>query len=340
MKNKKKILSYILYYSGFLFVFIKIKYFGGKYVPILAYHKVMDIDDSNYPFDKELISASSKEFKKQINFVSRFFNDINFNDLISYLDKDKKLPNYPLIVSFDDGHYDNYEVAYPILLNNNVSATIFISTGYIEKHDVFWFDLVAYVILNSSKNELDIGGDIKLLPDISDSNGRQYIANEYQEYLKRISNDMRILSVKNLVNTHNITIDKSHKNLVALLSWDNICEMSKNKIEFGSHTVTHPVLSQITNPDELNYELEMSKIMIQNKVGNVVNSIAYPVGQISDINEEMIELTKKYYSIGTTYVSGINELSNIDRFKLKRLHVERDLCFPMFVAMLCFPNFF
>ena len=44
---------------------------------------------------------------------------------------DVKLPNNPLIITFDDGYYSNYEYIYPILQKYNVKASIFIVTDKI-----------------------------------------------------------------------------------------------------------------------------------------------------------------------------------------------------------------
>lgn len=59
------------------------------------------------------------------------------------------------------------------------------------------------------------------------------------------------------------------------LTWSEVRELHKYGISFGSHTVTHP---QLSNLDEVLVEKEIvdSKREIEDKIGGVVDSFAYP----------------------------------------------------------------
>jgi peptidoglycan/xylan/chitin deacetylase (PgdA/CDA1 family) len=45
-----------------------------------------------------------------------------------------------VVVTFDDGYIDNYTFAYPILEELQIPATIFVTSGYIEKEREYWWD--------------------------------------------------------------------------------------------------------------------------------------------------------------------------------------------------------
>lgn len=98
-----------------------------------------------------------------------------------------------------------------------------------------------------------------------------------------------------------------------MLNWDEIHEMSKNNIEFGAHTVSHPHLSQISIADA-EKEIADSKIQLESK--NLKSgSFAYPYG---DYNNEVRELVKKScFSCAFTVKPGINKAGD-DLFELKR----------------------
>ncbi len=59
------------------------------------------------------------------------------------------------------------------------------------------------------------------------------------------------------------------------LTWNEIRELHRNRIEFGSHTVTHPQLASL-GPDAVRYEVDASKKMIEDRLGYPVRSFAYP----------------------------------------------------------------
>ncbi len=63
------------------------------------------------------------------------------------------------------------------------------------------------------------------------------------------------------------------------LSWDQIIEMKKWGIEFGSHTLTHRNLTKLTS-DEIEHELFESKRILEQKIGEC-NSVSYPFNKIN-----------------------------------------------------------
>lgn len=44
-----------------------------------------------------------------------------------------ELPSKPILITFDDGYYSNYEYIYPILKKYNAKASIFVVTDRIGK---------------------------------------------------------------------------------------------------------------------------------------------------------------------------------------------------------------
>jgi peptidoglycan/xylan/chitin deacetylase (PgdA/CDA1 family) len=59
------------------------------------------------------------------------------------------------------------------------------------------------------------------------------------------------------------------------LTWTEVRELNKNGILFGSHTVTHPQLRELSAP-AINQEIANSKATIEEKLGSAVRSFAYP----------------------------------------------------------------
>lgn len=99
-------------------------------VPILNYHKV----DNFY----HALSITPQEFEEQMAYLSENgFTTITPDQLMSYLNHDRALPEKPIMITFDDGYLDNYTNAYPILKKYGFTATIFLVTNLVGHDERF-----------------------------------------------------------------------------------------------------------------------------------------------------------------------------------------------------------
>jgi len=105
------------------------------------------------------------------------------------------------------------------------------------------------------------------------------------------------------------------------LSPSQIQEMKSNNISFGSHTVSHRILTRLTN-EEVVREIKDSKDMLESQLGQRINFFAYPVGTRVDFSDEIVEVVKACkYSCACSNMYGMNG-KNADIFALKRIGIE------------------
>jgi peptidoglycan/xylan/chitin deacetylase (PgdA/CDA1 family) len=102
-----------------------------------------------------------------------------------------------------------------------------------------------------------------------------------------------------------------------LLNWDEIREMNGKKIEFGAHTVTHPVLTRVSSA-RMREELLGSKGTIEGRLQREVRHFAYPFGGPQDFSEETKTAARESgFVSAVTTLWGFNEPGD-DRFELRR----------------------
>lgn len=78
-------------------------------LPIFLYHIISPA--RGYKF-----GITPDEFENDLMYLSRNgYTTITMTQLIDYVDSGKALPQKPVILSFDDGYYNNYAYAYPLL---------------------------------------------------------------------------------------------------------------------------------------------------------------------------------------------------------------------------------
>lgn len=102
-------------------------------VPILIYHHIRQFKDSDSANDKTFV-VFPENFKQQMDYlVEQKFNSISFANLVDYFLGKFKMPEKPVIITFDDGVINQYENAWPVLKENNLTATFFIFSNPIGR---------------------------------------------------------------------------------------------------------------------------------------------------------------------------------------------------------------
>ena len=309
---------------------------------ILTYHRIADLDPCTpYPFDEELISASSREFDWQMEFLSKKFRPQPLSTLLRMCKESRTIPAGSVAVTFDDGFLDNYSVAYPILRKHKVPATFFVATDFVEHNRPIWFEVVAYAFLNLPVNSIKHPLCESAAPSQADRTVRLAELNRVMRKLKVAPDADRTAFVDYL----NSLIDASALQAAwtefgGAMRWEHVAEVARNNIEIGSHTVSHPILSKTDGQVMVN-ELAESKRVLESKVGAMVELLAYPVGGRSHFSPDVIRVAKDVgYTHGISYIAGVNRPESLDPFCVFRHTVERYTTRERFEAQLCLPQVF
>lgn len=104
------------------------------------------------------------------------------------------------------------------------------------------------------------------------------------------------------------------------MQWDMIKELKDNNMEIGSHTISHPFLSKLSE-ERIWEELYASRCMLEDKLGVKIEILSLPYG---DFNKRTIALAKKAaYRIICTSMPGMNSFKQLQGGVLYRNPVNR-----------------
>ncbi|HLX45875.1 MAG TPA: polysaccharide deacetylase family protein [Bryobacteraceae bacterium] len=107
------------------------------------------------------------------------------------------------------------------------------------------------------------------------------------------------------------------------MTWSEIRDLHKIGIQFGSHTVTHPHLSEMGVTD-VEYEVRQSKAVIEERLGCAVTSFAYPYAfpEADRPFRQVLRslLDESGYQCGVSTILGTADRSD-DRYFMKRLPI-------------------
>lgn len=80
-------------------------------LPIIMYHGITQNSKKRNKF-----VVSDKEFESDLKYIKdEGYTTVVMQDLIDYVYNDKELPEKPIMLTFDDGYYNNYLYAFPLL---------------------------------------------------------------------------------------------------------------------------------------------------------------------------------------------------------------------------------
>jgi peptidoglycan/xylan/chitin deacetylase (PgdA/CDA1 family) len=97
----------------------------GPSLRILTYHRV----NATHPDDR--LSVHPKAFESQMQFLAEHVHVLSFPDALDGLRGRRTFEDPAVVVTFDDGYGDNYDVALPILGRFGIPATFFLITRHI-----------------------------------------------------------------------------------------------------------------------------------------------------------------------------------------------------------------
>jgi peptidoglycan/xylan/chitin deacetylase (PgdA/CDA1 family) len=102
-----------------------------------------------------------------------------------------------------------------------------------------------------------------------------------------------------------------------MLTWDQVREMAAHGTIFGSHTLTHPWLPDLSE-EELRCELCGSKRRIEQHLGHRITAVAYPYGAFDDVVR--LAAVQCGYTDGYATAPG-RKVPDNDRLAIKRVTV-------------------
>ncbi len=101
---------------------------GYVKLPVLMYHSICK---SGGKTGKYIISET--DFENDLKYLNdNGYTTVVFKDLIDYIDKKAELPSKPVMLTFDDGYFNNYVYAYPLLKEYNSRAVLSIIGYYTD----------------------------------------------------------------------------------------------------------------------------------------------------------------------------------------------------------------
>ncbi|HMA13671.1 MAG TPA: polysaccharide deacetylase family protein [Kiloniellaceae bacterium] len=324
---KKRIAARILAHSGLGRLLAAVMPPSG--ILILNYHRIGD--GSASPYDRELWSADAEAFDAQMARLARDCDVISPADIESAAGRRGR----HVLVTFDDGYLDNYEVAYPILRRHGVPATFFIATGFIDRPRLPWWDEIAWRVRTTAATRLDLQPWLPSPLALADGPDpaigailrvyKALPATEADRLLERLRGQTGLETPDRVDGLW--------------MDWDMIREMAAGGMTIGGHTVDHPVLSRLP-VERQREEIETCAARLAAETGRPMEYFAYPVGSQWAFDEDTRACLEAVGVKRAFSYYGGHARADSPRFDTPRMAMERYVEMPDLGAMLSVPRLF
>lgn len=131
---------------------------AGIKLPVIMYHMILKNPKNN----KFIISE--KDFEEDLKYInSNGYTTILVNDLIEYTEGKKELPSKPILLTFDDGAYNNYLYAFPLAKKYNAKFVFSPIAKEAEKYSEIKDEVPEYAHANWGKiSEMSNSGIVEI----------------------------------------------------------------------------------------------------------------------------------------------------------------------------------
>lgn len=277
---------------------------------VLGYHRVLP----HIAFNPFSTLMSVRTFVRQIEAIARRYSVCLLSEVMTRGRGGPGDGKACVVLTFDDGYWDNYEIVFPLLKQRGIPATFFVSTDYIGTRRPLWdWEVMNLVTQSRDLRRVKIGD---LMVEQRPVESRDGFARRIFGYLKSASRDVQAHVLDDL--RRRAGDGSAGAASDRCMTWEELRTMRQAGMEIGSHAVSHRSLAPLSS-DEAIEEIRQSKARIEQELGDRCLHFAFPFGSRGDYDDALIAAVREAgYATCVLNIHGYHHLDE-DLFALKRI---------------------
>jgi peptidoglycan/xylan/chitin deacetylase (PgdA/CDA1 family) len=251
----------------------------GEICPVLLYHSVADGASNPY--------LDSSTFRAQMEMLSSEFRVIHADEYLWHLERSQPAPPRSVLVTFDDGLANNYEVVHPIMDRLQLPWILFATTKGLEGDGAFlWMSMLRAICRFTCAEAISLLGRTWTPAGRS----RRQIYKEMNAWLSQHEHERAREAVCNIISALGEDVPDAYvRQFCVVLNTDQLRQLSRSPlVELGAHTQNHPFLPRIRH-DQLSIEVDTVRHRLEEVAGRTVRMFAYPSGQYGHREIEQVK---------------------------------------------------
>jgi peptidoglycan/xylan/chitin deacetylase (PgdA/CDA1 family) len=295
-------------------------------ISIINHHYIREDFNSKYP---SIFGISPKLFEKKLKLYSNNYSILDQTDLVNILNGEVKNNNKSVLITFDDGLKEQFELAFPILEKYNRKAVFFINTLSLLEPRVLTVHKIHIVrslihpshIIEEFRN---FSNALKISFDFEEVQTKATMHYKYDNkesgFLKYVLNFI-LSEIEKETFINNLffevcKLNEEHIWSILYMNREQILKLGKLNM-IGSHSHDHLPLGQLKKEDQIT-NVRMSKQILENLIDKPILGFSYPYGNIEAVKGVAEILKSEGYSYGVTTERALNG-EPFNRYTLARL---------------------
>ena len=280
---------------------------GAGRLCVVNYHRILTQPDPLLESE-----PSVDTFRWQVALLKHCFNVLPLSEAVRMLGN-ARMPARAVAITFDDGYRSTHDLALPILREFDVPATVFVTTRHIEDDSSMWNDVILEAVRRLPDAPIDLSSIGLGIYPMGSAQERKATANALIERCKYLPPGARATLTGTLQ-----TLARADLRQDLMLTADMVRTLSRNQVDIGGHTVTHPILTSIDD-DLARAEIVDNKQHLEAITGKPVTLFAYPNGKRgTDFDQRHVQMVRDAgYQAAFTTASGAATRAN-NTFELPR----------------------
>lgn len=258
-------------------------------------------------------------FRTFVRLLKAHGSPVSMEDVRRHYDEGARLPARAFAITFDDGFQNNLTLAAPVLHEEGVPATFYVTTDFVDSNRMAWIDRIEYAVEQCDRGSLRLPWGLRSFA--SDEERRQLLS-DIRVHVKRdrnIDSDALATEIQSQLGIP-ATFSSDHP-LDRKLTWSEVRELAANPLFIvAGHSHTHRILEYLSD-QELEREIDLSLQLLSEKGGIRSDHYSYPEGLAFCYSDRVIAALKaRDVRCCPSAEDGVNG-ADADLFRLKRIMV-------------------
>jgi peptidoglycan/xylan/chitin deacetylase (PgdA/CDA1 family) len=269
---------------------------------IFMYHRFAAVDTGH--------RLGRETFRAQLRMIRERCSVVTMAELAGILREAPERATRLAVITVDDGYRDFHDHAWPVLREENIPATFFPCTGFVDGEVWLWPDLVEQALARTENGHISASGLGLSGPQrnwsLRNPDDKRAVWQALIDHAIDLPDKDKWIFLRDLHERLSLDWPTRVPDDYSPVTWEQLRTMAKGGVEIGAHTRTHCRLTRV-NAAQLDDELAGAKARIEHEISREVVSLCYPNGAPADYDSRVMAAAEAsgYRSAVTAHFDGV-----------------------------------